>query len=162
VRTLTPRQQQIYDWIAAFMREHGYAPSVREMQQAFEFRSPNSVIAHLVLLERKGAIRRPRKSARAIELLLTRTPVSEGVRKCQELFGQQGLFVKQVCGDRLKHHNILDGDYVVLSLNGLGTDKFLATLGVESYLTSLKDRTSRAFTHGAIVGVIRSCNAKRT
>ena len=31
---LTPKQQQIYDYILAFANEHGYPPSVREIAQA--------------------------------------------------------------------------------------------------------------------------------
>ena len=40
---LTPKQQQIYDYILAFAEEHGYPPSVREIAAAVNLKSPATV-----------------------------------------------------------------------------------------------------------------------
>ena len=40
---LTPKQQQIYDFILSFATDHGYPPSVREIAQAVGLKSPATV-----------------------------------------------------------------------------------------------------------------------
>ena len=54
--TLTPRQQEIYDFIEDKILNRGYGPTVREIGKAFGIRSPNGVMCHLKALERKGLI----------------------------------------------------------------------------------------------------------
>ena len=44
---LSPKQQQIYDFILSFSDEHGYPPSVREIAHAVNLRSPSTVHFHL-------------------------------------------------------------------------------------------------------------------
>ena len=39
---LTPKQQQIYDYILTFADEHGYPPSVREIAEAVDLKSPST------------------------------------------------------------------------------------------------------------------------
>ena len=53
---LTPKQQQIYDYILAFANEHGYPPSVREIAQAVGLKSPATVHFHLKGLREAGCI----------------------------------------------------------------------------------------------------------
>ena len=48
---LTPKQQQIYDFILAFASEHGYPPSVREIAGAVGLKSPATVHFHLSVLQ---------------------------------------------------------------------------------------------------------------
>ena len=38
---LTPKQQQIYDYILSFTSQHGYPPSVREIGAAVGLKSPD-------------------------------------------------------------------------------------------------------------------------
>ena len=44
---LTPKQQQIYDYIVSFSEEHGYPPSVREIGEYVGLKSPSTVHFHL-------------------------------------------------------------------------------------------------------------------
>ena len=44
---LTPTQQQIYNYILSFSDEHGYPPSVREIAEAVDLKSPSTVHFHL-------------------------------------------------------------------------------------------------------------------
>lgn len=53
---LTPRQQQCLDYIAGYIREHGYPPSMREIMAAMGIVSPNGVMSKLRALERAGRI----------------------------------------------------------------------------------------------------------
>ena len=50
------------------MLRRGYGPTVREIAEHMDIRSPNGVVGHLRALVRKGLIRRNANKARAIEL----------------------------------------------------------------------------------------------
>lgn len=64
---LTARQAEVLDFITrnACM----YGPTVREIAAGIGVSSPNGVVCHLKVLERKGLIRRRPKVSRGIEVL---------------------------------------------------------------------------------------------
>ncbi len=66
---LSPRQQRIMDYIRAYVREHGYPPSVREIGESVGLRSSSTVHGHLARLESKGFLRRDPSKPRTIEVL---------------------------------------------------------------------------------------------
>lgn len=51
---LTKKQSEIYDFVVGYMREHGYAPSYREIGTAQGIGSTATVHEHVKNLERKG------------------------------------------------------------------------------------------------------------
>ena len=63
---LSPKQQQIYDFILNFADEHGYPPSVREIAKAVDLRSPSTVHFHLKGLREAGLIEQAAGKTRAI------------------------------------------------------------------------------------------------
>lgn len=63
---LTPKQNQIYDYILAFTQERGYPPSVREIAEAVHLKSPSTVHFHLKAMEAAGVIRRGVGKTRSI------------------------------------------------------------------------------------------------
>ena len=65
---LTPKQQQIYEFISAFADEHGYPPSVREIGAAVGLKSPSTVHFHLKRLQERGLIEKGDFKGRAIVL----------------------------------------------------------------------------------------------
>ncbi len=65
---LTPKQQQIYDYILAFADEHGYPPSVREIAEAVGLKSPATVHFHLKGLREAGYISQAEGKTRAITI----------------------------------------------------------------------------------------------
>lgn len=67
-RALTPRQQNVYDFIVKTMNELGYPPTRAEIARALGFRSPNAAEEHLRALSRKGAIRMIPGTSRGIRL----------------------------------------------------------------------------------------------
>ncbi|UYG06089.1 transcriptional repressor LexA [Halomonas sp. M4R1S46] len=67
-RPLTPRQQNVFDFIVKTMNELGYPPTRAEISRALGFKSPNAAEEHLRALERKGAIRMIRGTSRGIRL----------------------------------------------------------------------------------------------
>jgi len=66
---LTKRQRQVVDAIRMMTRQHGYPPTIREIEQAFGMRSPNSVKAHLNPLRRKGWVTWNDGQARTLRLV---------------------------------------------------------------------------------------------
>lgn len=65
---LSPKQQQIYDYILSFTDAHGYPPSVREIAQAVELKSPSTVHFHLKGLREAGLITQAEGKTRAISI----------------------------------------------------------------------------------------------
>ena len=71
---LTKKQQLIYDYICTFTDEHGYPPSVREIGEAVDLKSPSTVHFHLKGLEEAGMIVKSAGKTRAISLPNRETP----------------------------------------------------------------------------------------
>jgi len=71
---ITPRQQQILDFIVARMRDNLPCPTIREIGAHFGIKSPNGVIAHVRSLEKKGYLVRDGFRARSF-----RVPSSGGI-----------------------------------------------------------------------------------
>jgi repressor LexA len=131
---LTQRQQDVYSFICAQIRDHGYGPTVREICQQFGIRSPNGVVCHLKSLERKGLIRRLANKSRAIELtnpqdrMGNRLPLrgriaagalheaieQESEIDFSQMFAKNRRFVLQTHGDSMIEAHIQDGDFVVV------------------------------------------------
>ena len=68
-RKITPKQQEILDYIKKEILEKGYPPAVRDICQAVHLKSTSSVHSHLETLEKNGFIRRDPTKPRAIEIL---------------------------------------------------------------------------------------------
>ncbi|MBK1881101.1 repressor LexA [Luteolibacter pohnpeiensis] len=66
MHALTPRQQEILDFLKTSQRESGIMPSTREIQHHFNFASQTAAMSHLRALERKGVIQRLAGKARAV------------------------------------------------------------------------------------------------
>jgi repressor LexA len=75
---LTDRQREIYEYVVAYVDEHGYPPTVREIGEEVGLASPSTVHAHLANLERAGYIRRDPTKPRALELLGRERPAADG------------------------------------------------------------------------------------
>ncbi len=70
---LSPRQQQLLDYIRDHIDLHQIAPSYEELKEALGFSSKSHVDYHLNALEAKGCIKRTRGIARGIRLPQQRT-----------------------------------------------------------------------------------------
>lgn len=66
MKTLTVKQQQIYDFILSFTDEYGYPPSVREIGEAVGLKSPSTVHFHMKGLRAAGLISQAEGKTRAI------------------------------------------------------------------------------------------------
>jgi repressor LexA len=66
---LTERQNQVYEHVRVYFREHSKPPTLKELGDALSIRSTNGVSKHLRALEQKGYIRRLPNEARGIVLI---------------------------------------------------------------------------------------------
>jgi repressor LexA len=139
---LTTRQQEIWQFLAAYVDEHGYPPTVREIGDAVGLASPSTVHAHLANLERAGLLRRDPTKPRAIELvgrkreqapapavstpmlplvgqiaaggpLLAEEAIEDQIAVPEPL-GRDADFLLRVKGESMIEAGILDGDIVVV------------------------------------------------
>ncbi len=72
--TLTERQNQAYEFIRAYMREHRKPPTLRDIGEALGIRSSNGVFKLLQALEQKGYIERQQHAARGLRLVAADDP----------------------------------------------------------------------------------------
>ena len=52
-RPLTPRQLDVLRWVVGFADTHGYAPTIREIGNAYGW-TTNGVMCHLNAMRKKG------------------------------------------------------------------------------------------------------------
>ena len=156
---LTTRQQEIWQFLADYVDEHGYPPTVREIGDAVGLASPSTVHAHLANLERAGLLRRDPAKPRAIELIGRRraepTPAAESMPvlpllgriaaggpllaeeviedeiAVPEPLGRNADFLLRVKGESMIEAGILDGDIVVVhrQADARGGDVVVALVG---------------------------------
>lgn len=65
---LTTRQQQVYDFLAGYIADQGYPPTLQEIAGHLQVSGNRGVLRHLQVLERKGLINRSPGSSRSIVL----------------------------------------------------------------------------------------------
>ena len=130
---LTHRQRQVLDYVEAFTREHGFAPSLEEIAEHMGFSSVSNAHQHVTALIRRGYLRRDPNRGRSLEVVrpvaeTTELPllgyVAAGepieVVEQQETFSVcpemllRGDFVLRVRGDSMVDEQIRDGDYIVV------------------------------------------------
>ena len=100
---ITPKQQEILDYIKNEILNRGFPPAVREICEAVNLKSTSSVHSHLEALEKNGYIRRDATKPRAIEIIddnfnLTRREVVNVPLIGQVAAGQPLLAVENITG----------------------------------------------------------------
>lgn len=68
MKDLTARQQEILSFIENHEWRNGFWPSIREIQDEFDFKSTNAVMGHLRALEKKGVLERIPGQARTFRI----------------------------------------------------------------------------------------------
>ena len=139
---ITPKQQEILDFLKKEILMKGYPPAVREICEAVHLKSTSSVHSHLETLEKNGYIRRDPTKPRAIEIIddsfnylrteaeITSIPVIGTVAAGQPLLAVENVmdyfpfpadllpneetFILKVKGDSMINMGIYDGDYLIV------------------------------------------------
>lgn len=157
-RSLTRKQQQIYDFIKDKILNRGYGPTVREIGQHFGIRSPNGVMCHLKALEKKEMITRDERMSRAItltdapQLKRTSLPLAGQIAAgapvlavedrdrvdFAKLFDDSDQFCLKVKGDSMIEDHIADGDYAVIRRQTTARDGDIVVALVDGQDATLK------------------------
>ncbi|WP_310428782.1 transcriptional repressor LexA [Chamaesiphon sp. VAR_48_metabat_135_sub] len=129
---LTKAQQQLYDWLVEYIREHQHAPSIRQMMQAMELKSPAPIQSRLEHLRNKGFIEWSEGKARTIKILkyaasgvpIFGTIAAGGLVEpftdvtdrldLAPLFHQSDYFALKVMGDSMIEDSIVEGDMAIM------------------------------------------------
>ena len=139
---ITPKQQEILDFLKKEILTKGNQPAVREICEAVHLKSTSSVHSHLETLEKNGYIRRDPTKPRAIEIMddsfnylrteteIASIPVVGTVAAGQPLLAVENItdyfpfpanllpnketFILRVKGDSMINMGILDGDYIIV------------------------------------------------
>ena len=154
---LTKRQREIFDWLASYIADHGYAPSFEEIGRHFGFTSLATVHEHVSNLERKGYIRKSFNQSRSIELvgdgsvqggivlpLLGEVAAGQPIEAIADeesilvppsLTRRTGKhYVLRVRGNSMIDEQIRDGDYIIVASRETAGDgdMVIALIGGES------------------------------
>jgi repressor LexA len=141
MKSLTGKQQRVYEYIRQQVNRIGFPPSVREIAQTFEI-STRAAYDHLRAIEKKGYIRRDPMKPRAIEIVANKgrhlsqpeeavmVPLIGRVAAGQPILAEENIedhlafparmvqhgtiFALEVKGDSMVEDGILDGDYVLV------------------------------------------------
>ena len=137
---ITPKQQEILDYIKSQILERGFPPAVRDICEAVHLKSTSSVHSHLETLEKNGYIKRDPTKPRAIEILdesfnfnrreMVNVPLIGRVAAGEPLLAQQNIenyfpipmefmpnnqtFMLTVCGESMINAGIFDGDNIIV------------------------------------------------
>lgn len=126
---LSKMQRRIYDYIAACIRDQGYAPSVREIGEAVGLKSPSTVHFHLKHLEEAGVISKGAGKGRAIALV-------EQFRQPEPEPGDRIPIVGNVAaGSPILAEECIE-DYLTFDTGGHGDEYFALRVRGESMLNA--------------------------
>lgn len=138
---ITPKQQEILEFIKQEILKKGYPPAVRDICEAVHLKSTSSVHSHLETLEKNGYIRRDPTKPRAIEIIddtfnlarreVVNVPLVGAVAAGQPILAQENIedyfpipaeympntetFMLKVKGESMVNAGIFDGDYIMVA-----------------------------------------------
>lgn len=156
---LTEPQQELYNWLAQYIRTHQHSPSIRQMMQAMKLKSPAPIQSRLEHLRAKGYIEWSEGKARTIRIVKTEKrgvpvlgaiaaggllePFTDAIEQLDfsNLFLPPQTFALRVMGDSMIEDLITSGDVVLMrpvpEPDQLKNGTIVAAL-VDGYGTTLK------------------------
>lgn len=152
------KAERILEYVNEFVRENGYAPSVREIGAAVGLRSTASVSYHIQALQDKGLLVAPgakgRKRALSTGVRPGQIPVIgvvtagvpilayENQEGTMAWDGEPDCFALRVRGDSMQNAGILSGDKVVVRPQQTASDGqiVVARIGDEATVKRLSRR----------------------
>lgn len=139
----TKKQKELLAFIEAFIAEHGYSPSYREIMNGLQYTSVATVALHVGNLIKRGHLRKRDHSARSLEVVTpsgvsVETPlktngVKDGeekwlVQKVEQFFAEAEVALVPT-EEQLENIYVLLGALRVLNLDG-AAQSFMERLGV--------------------------------
>lgn len=163
---LTKRQREVYDYIAEFVRRHGYSPSFEEIGEGLKLSSLATVHKHITNLEKKGLLRRDYNRSRSIDVLPPRGRLKQSMESnppgvlplvgriaagrpvealenpetisLAEITRSRDVFVLQVTGESMIDEHIVDGDYVLVEKTKIARNGEIVVALVDGSEATLK------------------------
>jgi repressor LexA len=141
----TKKQRELLSYIEAFIAEHGYSPSYREIMNGLNYTSVATVALHVNNLIKRGHLRKRDHSARSLEVIaeadkpkVTSNQIAPHeekwlVEKVEHAFAQLENLGGELRDTSLDHLYVLIGALKVLGLDG-AAQSFIPRL------TALKQR----------------------
>lgn len=128
---LTPRQNEVLDFIRSYIDDTGYPPTRAEIAQELGFKSANASEEHLKALARKGAIEMIPGTSRGIKLpdsngvpiigrvaagspILAQEHIEDYCEIPASFFKPRADYLLTVQGDSMMEAGILDGDLLAV------------------------------------------------
>ncbi|GBF82071.1 transcriptional repressor LexA [Aphanothece sacrum] len=159
MESLTPAQQELYDWLVLYINEKQHAPSIRQMMKAMNLRSPAPVQSRLERLRNKGYIDWTEGKARTLRILRPQPqgltisgeitpgglvePFAEDPEKIDlaPIFKLDNHYALRVKGDSMIEDLITDGDLAILrslAADEVVTDGDIVSAIIEGVGTTIK------------------------
>ncbi|MDR3212765.1 MAG: transcriptional repressor LexA [Azoarcus sp.] len=149
---LTPRQQEILNFIAHIVAQEGRPPTRIEVCTAFGFRSPNAAEGHLRALAAKGAIQLDEGRARGIRIpeppglpivgrvaagspLLAVEHIEKHLQVDPALFSPRADYLLRVRGMSMRDAGIFDGDLIAVHRDAEARDGQIVIARIEDEVT---------------------------
>ncbi len=158
---VSKKPEQILEFVNDFIRENGFAPSVREIGAAVGLRSTASVSYHLQQLKEKGLLQAPGAKGKKRAIVTAQRPgqipvvgvVTAGMpilavenrEGSLSWDGDPDCFALRVRGDSMINAGILDGDKVIVRPQQTADDGqiVVALLGEEATVKRLRRRDGK-------------------
>lgn len=127
----TKRQKELLDWVDAFIKEHGYGPSYREIMNGMGYKSVSTVAIHIDGLITRGYLRKRDNSARSLEVVSAdygtgagpSTKVNSGANSSREKWLVESVTERFGRYEDAPNPQLLDELYVLIgALKVLGFD----------------------------------------
>lgn len=135
MKAISPKQQQIYDFIISFQADHGYPPSVREIGAHVGLKSPSTVHFHLKGLETLGLIVKAEGKTRAITVIGGENPVQPMMEELDAQPDRIPILGHVAAGSPILAQECVE-DYLVFETNGKAGEYFALNVRGESMLNA--------------------------
>ena len=161
MKELTKRQKEVLSFIAAYLKNHSYPPTIREIAEHFSI-SVKGAYDHVAALKRKNRLKQDDKRSRTMELIHSKTDeilgpiykvpivgtVAAGIPILSEenydghiavnqsaLKKNRTYFAVRVRGDSMSGAGIMDGDMAIIEKLSVVGNGEIAVAVVEGAVT---------------------------
>lgn len=122
MESLTKPQQQLFAWIANYIQQYQHPPSIRQMMQAMNLKSPAPVQSRLEHLRAKGYIDWTQGQARTLRIVQSSSTQADSLEGIPVLGMITAGGLMEPFTDEVEHLNLtqllLDPDYFALRVTG--------------------------------------------
>jgi len=160
MKEATQRQKEVLDFIAGYINEHSYPPTIREVAGFFSI-SVKGAHDHLTALRKKGFLKQGDKKSRTMELVkeekeeeedFTEIPILGSVAAGRPIMAVENMdgsikmhrsllkkgsnyFALKVKGDSMENAGIINGDLAVIEQKSMVHNGEIAVVMLEEAVT---------------------------